>query len=106
MCHRKRDPRPRHRLRAWGTRRLNDCRNPYLFRDTMLKLIGSPSLEYKQLTAKVQDAAWSCLHIPGVIFISSPHLPPGPASSIKGFSKAFRSESKNATVTCKDGLPR
>jgi len=28
-----------------------------LFRDTMLKLIDSPNLEYKQLTAKVQDAA-------------------------------------------------
>ncbi len=26
-------------------------------RDTMLKLIGSPNLEYKDLTAKVQDAA-------------------------------------------------
>jgi hypothetical protein len=27
------------------------------FRDMMLKLIGSPNLAYKQLTAKVQDAA-------------------------------------------------
>jgi hypothetical protein len=26
-------------------------------RDTMLKLIGSPNLEYKHLTAKIQDAA-------------------------------------------------
>jgi hypothetical protein len=30
---------------------------PHLFRDTMLKLIGSPNLEYKDLTAKVEDAA-------------------------------------------------
>jgi len=28
-----------------------------LFRDTMLKLIDSPNIEYKHLTAKVQDAA-------------------------------------------------
>jgi hypothetical protein len=26
-------------------------------RDTMLKLIGSPNLKYKHLTAKVRDAA-------------------------------------------------
>ncbi|PYX55083.1 MAG: IS1595 family transposase [Acidobacteria bacterium] len=32
-------------------------KNPFLFRDTMLKLIDSPNLEYKHLTAKVQDAA-------------------------------------------------
>jgi len=37
--------------------RFNNRKNPYLFRDTMLKLIGSPNLEYKNLTAKVQDAA-------------------------------------------------
>src|SRR5712691_54129 len=37
--------------------RFNNRKNPYLFRDTMLKLIGSPNLEYKDLTAKVQDAA-------------------------------------------------
>jgi transposase-like protein len=37
--------------------RFNNRKNPYLFRDTMLKLIDSPNLEYKQLTAKVQDAA-------------------------------------------------
>ncbi len=37
--------------------RFNNRKNPYLFRDTMLKLIGSPNLEYKHLTAKVQDAA-------------------------------------------------
>jgi transposase-like protein len=37
--------------------RFNNRRNDYLFRDTMLKLIGSPNLEYKHLTAKVQDAA-------------------------------------------------
>jgi transposase-like protein len=37
--------------------RFNNRKNPYLFRDTMLKLIDSPNLEYKHLTAKVQDAA-------------------------------------------------
>jgi hypothetical protein len=37
--------------------RFNNRKNPYLFRDTMLKLIDSPNLEYKQLTAKLQDAA-------------------------------------------------
>src|SRR5258708_4535876 len=37
--------------------RFNKRKNPYLFRDTMLKLIDSPNLEYKHLTAKVQDAA-------------------------------------------------
>jgi|SRR5580692_1276186 transposase-like protein len=37
--------------------RFNNRKNPYLFRDTMLKLIGSPNIEYKDLTARVQDAA-------------------------------------------------
>jgi transposase-like protein len=37
--------------------RFNNRKNNYLFRDTMLKLIESPNLEYKQLTAKIQDAA-------------------------------------------------
>jgi transposase-like protein len=37
--------------------RFNNRKNPYFFRDTMLKLVDSPNLEYKQLTAKVQDAA-------------------------------------------------
>jgi transposase-like protein len=37
--------------------RFNNRKNPYLFRDTILKLIGSPNLEYKDLTAKVEDAA-------------------------------------------------
>jgi transposase-like protein len=37
--------------------RFNNRKNPYLFRDTMLKLIDSPNLEYKRLTANVQDAA-------------------------------------------------
>jgi len=31
--------------------RFNNRKNPYLFRDTMLKLIDSPNLEYKELTA-------------------------------------------------------
>ena len=37
--------------------RFNNRKNKFLFRDTMLKLIDSPNLEYKQLTASVQDAA-------------------------------------------------
>jgi transposase-like protein len=37
--------------------RFNNRKNPYLFRDTILKLIASPNLEYKNLTAKVQEAA-------------------------------------------------
>src|SRR5947209_15949710 len=37
--------------------RFNNRKNPYLFRDTIQKLIASPNLEYKNLTAKVQNAA-------------------------------------------------
>jgi len=37
--------------------RFNNRKNEFLFRDTLIKLILSPSLEYKNLTAKVQDAA-------------------------------------------------
>jgi transposase-like protein len=37
--------------------RFNNRKNEFLFRDTMLKFIDSPNLEYKHLTAKVQDAA-------------------------------------------------
>jgi transposase-like protein len=37
--------------------RFNNRKNPFLFRDTILKLIASPNLEYKDLTAKAQDAA-------------------------------------------------
>jgi transposase-like protein len=37
--------------------RFNNRKNPYLFRDTVLKLIASPNLEYKNLTAKAKDAA-------------------------------------------------
>jgi transposase-like protein len=33
--------------------RFNNRKNPYLFRDTILKLIASPNVEYKALTAKV-----------------------------------------------------
>jgi len=32
------------------TWRFNNRKNPYLFRDTMLKLIHSENLEYKELT--------------------------------------------------------
>jgi transposase-like protein len=37
--------------------RFNNRKNPYLFRDTIIKLIYTSNLEYKELTAKVQDAA-------------------------------------------------
>lgn len=37
--------------------RFNNRKNPYLFRDTILKLIASPNLEYKNLTSKRSDAA-------------------------------------------------
>jgi len=31
--------------------RFNNRKNPYLFRDTIIKLISSPNLEHKKLTA-------------------------------------------------------
>ena len=38
--------------------RFNNRKNPYLFRDTILKLISTPNLEYKDLTAaRSEDAA-------------------------------------------------
>jgi transposase-like protein len=37
--------------------RFNNRKNQFLFRDTLIKLILSPNLQYKDLTAKVQDAA-------------------------------------------------
>ncbi len=37
--------------------RFNNRKNQFLFRDTLIKLILSPNLEYKHLTAKIQDAA-------------------------------------------------
>lgn len=37
--------------------RFNNRKNKFLFRDTILKLISSPNLEYKNLTAKAEDAA-------------------------------------------------
>lgn len=39
------------------TFRFNNRKNPFLFRDTIQTLISSRNLEYKDLTAKVQDAA-------------------------------------------------
>jgi hypothetical protein len=33
------------------TSRFNNRSNPYLFRDTLMKLIEAPVLEYKKLTA-------------------------------------------------------
>jgi len=35
--------------------RFNNRKNPYLFRDTILKLIQTPNLEYKELTAQVAE---------------------------------------------------
>jgi transposase-like protein len=37
--------------------RFNNRKNPYLFRDTILKLIASSNLEYKKLIARSEDAA-------------------------------------------------
>ena len=37
--------------------RFKNRKNPYLFRDTMLRLTDSPNLEYKNLTAKIEDTA-------------------------------------------------
>jgi transposase-like protein len=37
--------------------RFNNRKNDYLFRDTLIKLILSPNLEYKDLTAHVQEPA-------------------------------------------------
>ena len=37
--------------------RFNNRKNPYLFRDTLTKMVQTPNLEYKDLTAKVEDAA-------------------------------------------------
>jgi hypothetical protein len=37
--------------------RFNNRKNPYLFRDTIIKLIASSNIEYKELTATVGDAA-------------------------------------------------
>jgi ISXO2-like transposase domain len=37
--------------------RFNNRKNPYLFRDTMLQLLRSENLEYKELTAQVQEPA-------------------------------------------------
>ncbi len=36
--------------------RFNNRKNPYLFRDTQLKLIASQKVERKELAANVQDA--------------------------------------------------
>jgi hypothetical protein len=37
--------------------RFNNRKNQFLFRDTLIKLILSPNLEYKHLTAKIGEAA-------------------------------------------------
>jgi transposase-like protein len=37
--------------------RFNNRKNPFLFRDTIMKLIASPNIEYKTLTAKKEEHA-------------------------------------------------
>ena len=37
--------------------RFNNRKNPYLFRDTIIKLIASSNLEYKKLTAQQDESA-------------------------------------------------
>ena len=37
--------------------RFNNRKNPYLFRDTIIKLIQTPNMEYKQLTSEVREPA-------------------------------------------------
>ena len=37
--------------------RFNNRKNPYLFRDTLTKMVQTPNVELKELTAKVDDAA-------------------------------------------------
>ena len=37
--------------------RFNNRKNPYLFRDTLTKLVNTPNLEYKELVASVVDPA-------------------------------------------------
>lgn len=37
--------------------RFNNRKNQFLFRDTLIKLILCPNLEYKELTAEVRNAA-------------------------------------------------
>jgi transposase-like protein len=37
--------------------RFNNRKNPHLFRDTIMKLIASPNLEYKDLTAQQAEPA-------------------------------------------------
>jgi transposase-like protein len=37
--------------------RFNNRKNPYLFRDTIIKLINTPNLEYKELTAQQAEPA-------------------------------------------------
>jgi hypothetical protein len=37
--------------------RFNNRKSQYLFRDTIIKLIASPNLEYKELTAQIADPA-------------------------------------------------
>ncbi len=47
--------------------RFNNRKTPYLFRDTIIKLIQTPHLEYKELTAKCKSLMRRprgfCLHV-------------------------------------------
>jgi hypothetical protein len=37
--------------------RFNNHTNPYLFRDTLQKLISTPNIEYKELTVRQEEPA-------------------------------------------------
>jgi len=37
--------------------RFNNRNNPYLLRDTIMKLVASPNFEYKELTARQEEPA-------------------------------------------------
>lgn len=70
----------RHLPHKCGFRAASRKQDLNLFRDTMLKLIDSPNLEYKHLTAKVQDVA-GCpltrgLRVENFTFLPSHHAIP------------------------------
>jgi hypothetical protein len=44
-------------VQVGGFQSFNNRKNRFFFRDTVLTLIGSPNLEYKNLTANEQSAA-------------------------------------------------
>lgn len=44
-------------LRLDKLSRFNNRKHPYLFRDTLAKLVNAPNLEYKELTAQQAEPA-------------------------------------------------